>query len=159
MDSKKPVIKEVRFADHRIPVEYRRRRRVLKKFSKPSKTDPTLGGELDINNIVAKHVRLTGDRNVHLGPPATLDPRFYGDFTHVESYQDAVFKLHAASEKFSQLPATVRARFENDPSKLIQFMSDSKNFDEAVTLGLVKPKPAEPVVNVSGDEPAVKVDP
>ena len=35
------------------------------------------------------------------------------------------------------LPAQIRSRFENDPAKLIDFLDNSENLDEAIKLGLV----------------------
>lgn len=40
------------------------------------------------------------------------------------------------------LPAKVRSRFENDPQKFLEFCSDPKNRDEAVSLGLIMSAPA-----------------
>lgn len=116
------------------------RRRVQKVFTKPSRTDQSFREEADINSIVKRHVKMTGERFPERGMPAVLDPRFYGDFSQVGSFQDAIFAVDSARESFMTLPSNVRAFFENDPAKLLSFMADSRNFDKAVELGLVKPK-------------------
>lgn len=64
----------------------------------------------------------------------------YGDFTKVQSFQDAAVQLTNAVNTFMELPATIREKFENDASKLISFINDEKNFDEAVKLGLLQAK-------------------
>jgi len=46
-----------------------------------------------------------------------------------------------------RLPADLRARFDNDPAQLIQFLENSDNKDEAIKLGLVnKPEDLPQVV-------------
>ena len=41
-----------------------------------------------------------------------------------------------AQQSFESLPSELRGRFENDPAKLIDFLSDERNNAEAVKLGL-----------------------
>lgn len=91
--------------------------------------------ECDINNIL-RQFNITG-----LLPEAPLSPR-YGDFTGIGDYHTALNQVIAAEDEFMTLPATMRARFDNDPAKLIEFLSDNKNKDEAISLGLVN-KPVE----------------
>jgi phage internal scaffolding protein len=86
--------------------------------------------ECDINNIL-RQFNVTG-----LLPEATLTPR-YGDFTGIGDYQTALNKVIAAEDEFMRLPAQIRARFDNDPAQLIDFMDKSENLDEAIKLGLV----------------------
>ena len=45
-----------------------------------------------------------------------------------------------AQNAFDQLPSEVRNKFHNDPAKLIGFLKDEKNNEEAYALGL-KNKP------------------
>jgi phage internal scaffolding protein len=45
----------------------------------------------------------------------------------------------AAEDEFMRLPADLRARFENDPAQLIEFLENLENKDEAIKLGLVNP--------------------
>ena len=46
----------------------------------------------------------------------------------------------AANAAFAALPASIRARFNNDAGAYVDFFNDSKNYDEAVKLGLVEPR-------------------
>jgi phage internal scaffolding protein len=48
--------------------------------------------------------------------------------------------LCRAEEQFEELPVEVRDRFHHDPLKLLEFVDDDSNYDEAVQLGLVEPK-------------------
>ena len=41
-----------------------------------------------------------------------------------------------AQQSFESLPSELRAKFENDPAKLISYLSDDKNNAEAIKLGL-----------------------
>lgn len=72
--------------------------------------------------------------------PATppLDPRFYGDVDMVNDLGSALRVVKDANDKFMQLPADLRSRFNNDPGALWKFVTDPRNADEAVRLGLLK---------------------
>ena len=87
--------------------------------------------ECDINNIL-RQFNVTG-----LLPESTLSPR-YGDFTGIVDYHSALNQVIAAEDEFMRLPAQTRARFNNDPAQLIDFLDKEENKNEAVKLGLVK---------------------
>jgi phage internal scaffolding protein len=89
--------------------------------------------ETDINNIL-RQFNITG-----LLPQSPLSPR-YGDFTGISDYQTALNAVIAAESEFDGLPAEIRARFNNNPEELINFLENDKNYDEAVKLGLVNAK-------------------
>jgi phage internal scaffolding protein len=92
--------------------------------------------ECDINNIL-RQFNVTG-----MLPESPLSPR-YGDFTGIGDYHTALNQVIAAEDEFMSLPATLRARFGNDPAQLIEFLDKHENLDEAISLGLVNKKPAE----------------
>lgn len=97
--------------------------------------------DADLNVIMARY-GVTGRM-----PDVVKVPQ-YGDFTGVSDFQSALNVVRAAQEGFMELPADVRYRFANDPQRLLEFVNDSQNRDEAVRLGLVPapaPKPAEVV--------------
>jgi len=105
--------------------------------------------ECDINNIL-RQFNITG-----LLPEVPLSPR-YGDFTGIGDYHTALNQVIAAEDEFMSLPATLRARFENDPAQLIEFLDNPQNLKEAISLGLVNEKPVEmPQVVESIQEKAV----
>jgi phage internal scaffolding protein len=54
------------------------------------------------------------------------------------------------------LPAQIRSRFDNDPAKLIDFLENEQNHDEAIKLGLVNPPGEMPQVVESTPEKAVE---
>lgn len=89
----------------------------------------------------------------------------YGDFSTAPDYMEALHAVQAAEDDFMALPATTRARFENNPANLLRFTSDPENQQEAYDLGLAEkpdedpaipspPQPPEPVVETP-TEPAV----
>jgi len=92
--------------------------------------------ECDINTILQKF-NITG-----LLPQQPLSPR-YGDFTGIGDYHTAMNRVIAVQDEFEALPAQIRARFDNDPSQLIEFLDNSENRPEAEELGLVEKATAE----------------
>lgn len=94
----------------------------------------------DINVIVERFLK-TGQMPDNVRVPQS------GDFTSVTDYQSALNAVIEADDAFMELPPAVRARFENDPQKLMDFMADANNREAAIELGLVQaPKgPPEPL--------------
>jgi len=117
-----------------------------------SRTQQHFKDETDINNIL-RQFNITGQL-----PTKAISPR-YGDFTNIGDYHSALNQVIAAEDEFMTLPATLRARFDNDPQELIEFLNNPENKDEAIKLGLVN----KPIANVpditpekAGDEPAAQ---
>jgi len=94
--------------------------------------------ECDINTILEKF-NISG-----ILPEQPLSPR-YGDFTGIGDYHTALNRVIAAQDEFEALPAQIRARFNNDPAQLIEFLENSDNRPEAEQLGLVEKAAAEVV--------------
>ena len=105
----------------------------------PSLTQQHFKDETDINNIL-RQFNVTG-----LLPEAPLSPH-YGDFTGIVDYHSALNAVIAAEDDFMALPAQLRARFENDPAQLIDFLDDENNRSEAEQLGLLEVPKAESTV-------------
>ncbi|WNK13295.1 MAG: internal scaffolding protein [Microvirus sp.] len=105
----------------------------------PSMAQQQFLEESDINTIVERF-GLNGEL-----PEVVRVPQ-YGDFTQVKDFQSALNAVREAEASFMELPARVRARFENDPQQLLEFVADGRNLVEARELGLVPPAP----VPVSG---------
>lgn len=105
--------------------------------------------EADINNII-KRYQATG---VLVDPsiPRSRRPVF-GDFSSAPSYQQAQDLVIRANEQFDALPVELRERFNYDPARLLAFLDDPKNREEAVKLGIIE-APAKPVS--SAKEPSV----
>lgn len=98
----------------------------------PTMTQQQFKDECDVNNILSKYKKSGLLTHVNKGKAT------FGDFTTLEDYQTSVEKVMAAQDSFSKLPSEVRNRFQNDPGKIIDFLSDEKNHEEAVQLGLMQ---------------------
>lgn len=108
--------------------------------------DPTLAQqqfaeECDINTIVERF-GLTGQM------PTGVKMPMQGDFMDAMDYQSALNRLLEAEEAFMQFPAHIRAEFQNDAGKFVDFVSDEKNVEKCREWGLAKPAPiaAAPVM-------------
>jgi len=104
----------------------------------PSLAQQHFKDECDINNIL-RQFNITGQL-----PGTPLSPR-YGDFSGISDYHTAMNRVIAAQDEFDALPAQIRARFDNDPANLIEFLENSDNRPEAEELGLVEKAAAEAV--------------
>lgn len=118
-----------------------------------SVTQQQFRDECDINEIV-RRFGLTGKLPENPRMPVS------GDFTGISDYQSAVNMVLNAEAAFMEFPADVRERFNNDPQKMMEFISLEKNRDEAIRMGLV-PKPLEKTRDVvqAVDELAAKIVP
>lgn len=67
-----------------------------------------------------------------------------GDFTNIPDFHTAMNLVRKAQEEFVKVPAEVRARFNNDPGRFMDFFDDPANYDEALKLGLVNARPPAP---------------
>lgn len=86
--------------------------------------------ECDINTIV-RRFGLTGVLPQNVRMPT------YEDFSDVGDFQSAMNAIVAANESFDQMPAEIRARFQNNPALFVDFCSNEENREEAIRLGLV----------------------
>lgn len=90
--------------------------------------------ECDIN-VIVQRFGLTGELPENLRLPVS------GDFTGIVDFKTAMDAVSQAQSAFMELPAQLRARFENDPQRLMRFLENDKNREEAVELGLVMRPP------------------
>nr|QJB18757.1 MAG: internal scaffolding protein [Microvirus sp.] len=93
--------------------------------------------ECDINTIMKRYESTGTIDHINRRQPS------YGDFTDVPSFHEALETVREAEALFAGLPASVRDRFGNDPGKLMEFLADPANKDEAIELGLID-RPAPP---------------
>jgi phage internal scaffolding protein len=93
--------------------------------------------ECDIN-VIVRRFGVTG-----MVPVTALNAR-YGDFTDAVDYHTAMNQIIAAEADFKALPSDLRARFQNDPAQLLDFLSKKENRAEAESLGLVPKTEGKP---------------
>lgn len=116
--------------------------RVALKCKDPSRAKQSEFKGSDIHEII-KRFDATGVM------PSTGREGLYIDVSQVGDYREAVDLVRNAERFFSQLPAAVRTRFNNDAAEYLDFVSDATNYVEAQKLGLV------PSDNDEGDGGAV----
>jgi len=132
VENDRPILPLVRHA-------YSPRDPVVLQSSGISKTKQSFKDECDINRIMARYAA-TG----------TLDfvNRREAQFLDVSDvdFQNAMQIVTQSREAFESLPSALRERFGNDPAKLLGFLSDESNLDEAIKLGLVNKPLPDPAV-------------
>jgi hypothetical protein len=106
------------------------------------KVDPVIFGEslteqshkesCDINNIITAAT----SNPMLLADPAP-DRKIFRDFSSGDNYLELQNQLCEAQSTFNDLPSDVRHYFENDPAKVINFISDPNNALEAHEMGLI----------------------
>lgn len=111
--------------------------RVITPIVGESKTKQSFKDECDIN-VIMRRYEATG---ILPGMERAVGAR-YIDCTGAD-FQEAQLIVAAGKSAFAELPARIRARFANDPAKLMEFLADKRNLEEARELGLVKPEQKE----------------
>lgn len=119
-------------------VRVRERPRFSKLFVKPSMTKQEFKDECDINVLMIRYQK-TGLFPQHPGS----QPRFVSNID-APDYQTALNIVITAQDEFASLNSELRKRFDNDPAKFLEFVSDPANADELVALKLREPPPVEP---------------
>ena len=75
--------------------------------------------------------------------PAEDPSLYFADVSEVGTFADVLERVEQGRKYFyNKVPAVVRARFDHDPAKFLDFMANPENRDEAVELGLI-PKPPD----------------
>lgn len=134
--------------------EVKRENGTLRVMSVPvgeSKTEQSHKKGVNINTIIAK---------ARKGIPARIQSgeMLYGNFATGLDFHTMMNRIEDAKLDFMSLPAKTRERFDNDPGKLLDFISDPENIEEARELNLLpKEEPEAPVV--AADPPAVPAEP
>lgn len=93
-------------------------------------------------NVLMKRMRVTGQMPVNPRLPS------YGDFSEITDYRSAIEAVRAADEAFLELPAEVRAKFDNDPQKLLMAVSTTGNEKMLSELGLMKAPVVDKITKV-----------
>lgn len=119
---------------HPQPLPFRHRYgfypRLQVTFTGPGRTKQSFKDECDINNLMAKYLK-TG----HMDHVNQSLPRFERVSEH--DFQSAQNLIADAKSMFENIPSAVRARFENNPGKLLDWVHDPANVQEAASLGFL----------------------
>lgn len=114
----------------------------------PSLAQQQFKDDADIN-VLLERFKVTGQM-----PQGVVLPS-YGDFSTVVDFRSANDAIRRARDSFMELPAQLRARFQNDPQVFLEFCSDKANLPELRKLGLAPEAPPEPSRGAGGDNPQV----
>lgn len=90
--------------------------------------------EADVNRIV-RRIQQTGMTQ----QPTQLPT--YQWFEDIFDFQTAQNALVQANKAFATVRSDIRARFENDPQKFVEFCSKKENLDALREMGLAPPAP------------------
>lgn len=116
------------------------RNRVMTAGGGESCTKQSHQAECDINTILKRY-----QKNGVL----THYAKFGGHYEDLPSdidYQAGMNAIIQAEDAFMSLPSQLRNRFSNDPARFLAFVQDPANAGELESLGLTRPKPAEPLL-------------
>lgn len=134
------------------------RRRVTAEEHDPEKHGPSMvqqqfKDECDINRIILRFTE-TGMVS-HLMPGK---PEF--GIAPDTTFTEAMYLVTQAQEQFNQLPAEVRAAFQNDPQQFLDAFNDESQKGLLQELGLVAPdhEPEAVLVRLEGDIAGVTTD-
>ncbi len=94
--------------------------------------------ETDINQIMARFIK-TG---IITEDALAKRQASFADVSNIGDYQECQNQIHAAQAAFMTLAPQVRARFQNNPAELLDFVSHKENREEAIQLGII-PTPKE----------------
>lgn len=124
---------------------------------KDTPTKQSMKDECDVNVIVAKFEQT--------GVLPNVGPGVFTDVSNMGDYRDALEEVARAQDLFMKIPAVDRAKFDNDPAKFLDFVSDPSNIPAIQDMGftlvnadgeVMKPVEAvtEPVVEPAAPEAA-----
>lgn len=137
----------------------RKRVRVTKAFTKPSRTKQSARDTTNINQIVA---RARGGQPLPVHDPGSA---FYGDFSTGLDFQVTLDRVNYATELFERLPSRVRDAVANDPARLIDELATVEGRERLRAAGMRiarEPTAAEPDPAPASDpapDPAPDADP
>lgn len=110
--------------------------KVTESYPAEGRTKQSFKNECDINQIMARYQK-TGV----LDFTAKHAPQ-YGDATGLE-FREGLDVLQRAREMFADLPAKLRAQFNNDPGEFLDFVHNPENVEEMRQMGLLMPEPSQ----------------
>ena len=87
--------------------------------------------ECEVINIIKKHDRNGIIEHVQRGQAR------YGDFSEVADYREALDLVRDAQSEFMTIPSDIRKKFDNDPGKFYEFVSNPKNKEELQEMGFI----------------------
>lgn len=100
-----------------------------------SRTHSSFGKDADINTIMTRYKKtgyFVDPNSVNLHRVARFD-----DYSDIPEFSEVCNRVIQAEADFMRLPATTRALFGNQVSNVVEFVSDPKNIEQSIELGLI----------------------
>jgi phage internal scaffolding protein len=69
---------------------------------------------------------------------------FEFDMNPHNDFQEMMNAMIKAKESFSSIPSQIRAQFDNDPAKFMDFVRNEENKQQLIDWGLMNPPEPEP---------------
>lgn len=105
-----------------------------------SMTQQQFKDDCDVNIMLAKFMKTNDPAHLRL-----RDAGVYADLAGAPDYMEAMQTIATANQAFEAIDARIRLdKFNNDPQKMIQFLADPQNQEEAIKLGLMVRRPEAP---------------
>jgi phage internal scaffolding protein len=123
------------------------------KTSGESLTQQHFKEECDVINIIKRHDRNGIIEHVQRGQAR------YGDFSEVADYREALDLVRDAQQEFMSVPSDIRKKFDNDPGKFYEFVSNPDNKEELKKMGFIEPKEAPELSSVGANAPSEAGEP
>jgi phage internal scaffolding protein len=111
---------------------YEPHKKYVFKTSGESLTQQHFKEECDVINIIKRHDRNGIIEHVQRGQAR------YGDFSEVADYREALDLVRDAQDEFMTIPSDIRKKFDNDPGKFYEFVSNPENKEELKTMGFIE---------------------
>lgn len=128
-------------------------------FSKScSMTRQEFAAEANVNNLLKRYATTGAFYDPLTMAKANRKPLF-GDFTHFADFTACQNAIIEAQIAFDSLPVEIREKFNYDPGKLIEWLSDDANREEAIKLGLIEKAAGAATPEPAKDAPASATKP
>jgi len=101
--------------------------------------------ECDINYILSQYELGYEITHINEAAPQYMD-------CSAETFREHMDYIAGAFSMFEELPAKLRARFDNDPAEFLDFCSQEKNRPEMAQLGLLSAEHAAAYIYPAGGE-------
>lgn len=72
-----------------------------------------------------------------LGDPQRKAAALFGDFAGMEDFQTIQNKMALIKEHFMSLPSNVRRYFGDEPANYVSFVTDPRNLEKSIEMGLL----------------------
>lgn len=102
--------------------------------------------ECDINYILSQYELGYEVTHINEAAPQYLD-------CSAETFREHMDYIAGAFSMFEELPAKLRARFDNDPAEFLDFCSHEKNRPEMAQLGLLSEEYSAKYIHPEGSAP------